>query len=62
MVLPELPFDHNLFSDPVLLITTESPWQKVVGRLVVIVGADGVGLTVTATALDTEEEQPFATT
>ncbi len=45
-----------------LLITTESPWQNVVGRLAVIVGADGVGLTVTATALDTEEEQPFATT
>ena len=27
-----------------------------------IVGADGVGLTVTATALETEEEHPFATT
>ena len=62
MVLPELLFDHNLFSVPVLLISTESPWQKVVGRLVGIVGADGVGLTVTATALDTEEEHPFATT
>ena len=62
MLLPEPPFDHNLFSVPVLLITTESPWQNEVGRMVVIVGADGVGLTVTATALDTEEEQPFATT
>ena len=62
MLLPELPFDQSLLSVPVLLISTESPWQKVVGRLVVIVGADGVGLTVTATAFDTEEEQPFATT
>ena len=62
MLLPEPPFDQSLFSVPVLLISTESPWQKVVGRLVVIVGADGVGLTVTATAFDTEEEQPFATT
>jgi hypothetical protein len=62
MVLPEPPFDQSLFSVPVLLISTESPWQNVVGRLAVIVGADGVGLTVTATALDTEEEQPFATT
>ena len=45
-----------------LEITTESPWQNVVGRLVVIVGADGVGFTVTATALETAEEHPFATT
>ncbi len=62
MLLPEPPFDHSLFSVPVLLITTESPWQNVVGRLAVIVGADGVGLTVTEIAFDTEEEQPFATT
>ena len=43
-------------------ITTESPWQNVVGRLAVIVGADGVGFTVTTTALETAEEHPFATT
>ena len=62
MLLPDAPFDHNLFSVPVLEITTESPWQNVVGREVEMVGDEGVGLTVTATAFDTAEEQPFATT
>ena len=62
MLLPVAPFDHNLFSLPVLVITTESPWQNVVELELEIVGADGVGLTVTATALETEEEHPFATT
>jgi hypothetical protein len=62
MLLPDAPFDHNLFSVPVLVITTESPWQNVVGRKVEMVGAEGVGFTVTATAFDTVEEQPFATT
>jgi hypothetical protein len=62
ILLPTAPFDQILFSVPVLEITTESPWQNVVGRLAVIVGADGVGFTVTATALETAEEHPFATT
>ena len=62
MLLPVAPFDHNLFSVPVLVITTESPWQNVVELEAEIVGADGVGFTVTATAFDTVEEQPFATT
>ena len=62
MLLPVAPFDHNLFSVPVLVITTESPWQNVVELELEIVGADGVGFTVTATAFDTAEEQPFATT
>ena len=62
MLLPDAPFDHNLFSVPVLVITTESPWQNVVELEAEIVGADGVGFTVTATVFDTVEEQPFATT
>ena len=61
-VFPVDPFDQILFSVPVLEITTESPWQNVVGRLAVIVGADGVGFTVTTTALETADEHPFATT
>lgn len=41
---------------------TLSPMQNCGFLLVVMVGADGVGFTVTATVFDTEEVQPFATT
>mgnify|MGYP006954599638 CR=1 FL=1 len=58
MLLPEPPFDHNLFSVPVLLITTESPWQNVVAEPAEIT-AEGRASTVTAKAA-LKEEQPEA--
>ena len=39
---------------------TEPPAQNVVGPFAVIVGVEGIGLTVTISPIDAPEEQPFS--
>ena len=41
---------------------TESPAQNVVGPFAVIVGIEGVGFTVTVSAIELPEEQPLVMT
>ena len=56
------PVDQKLSIDDDDVKITESPSQNVVGPLAEMVGVAGVGLTVTLSAIEFPEEQPFSMT
>jgi len=56
------PVDQKLSVDDDEVRITEPPSQNVVGPLAEMVGVTGVGLTVTLSAVEFPEEQPFSMT
>ena len=56
------PVDQKLSIDDDDVKITESPSQNVVGPLAEMVGAAGVGFTVTFSAIEFPEEHPFSMT
>jgi hypothetical protein len=56
------PVDHIRLPGGEAVSVTLPPAQKVVGPLVVTVGAAGVGFTVTVCAVELPDEQPLVTT
>ncbi len=56
------PVDQKLSVEDDEVKITESPAQKVVAPLIEIVGVAGVGFTVTVSAIEFPEEQPFSIT
>ena len=56
------PFDHELLAAEEEVSVTDSPAQKVVEPLAVIVGVSGIGFTVTGMLFEVAEEQPLAVT
>ena len=55
------PVDHKLSVADEEVRITESPSQNVVGPLAVMVGTEGIALTVTVVAVELAEQKPLST-
>ena len=61
MLCVDSPVDHKLSVADEEVSTTESPSQNVVGPLAVMVGTEGIALTVTVVVAEVAEQKPLST-